>query len=43
MEGEIDTLNIHDEQTGLQLEDAANEIIALQDRVTALEEAINKK
>lgn len=43
MEGEIDTLKIHDEQTGIQLEDAANEIIVLQDRVTALEEAINKK
>lgn len=43
MQGEIDTLNLHDEQTGTQLEDMANEIIALQDRVAALEQAINKK
>lgn len=43
MRGEIDTLNQHDEQTGVQLEDMANEIIALQDRVAALEQAINKK
>lgn len=43
MQREIDTLNLHDEQTGTQFEDMANEIIALQDRVAALEQAINKK
>lgn len=43
MQREIDTLNLHDEQTGIQFEDMANEIITLQDRVAALEQAINKK
>lgn len=40
MQYQIETLEQHDTETGAALTDAANEIIALQDRVTALE---NKK
>ena len=40
MQWHIETLEQHDTQTGEQFTDMANEIIALQDRVTALE---NKK
>lgn len=40
MQWRIETLEQHDNETGTALTDIADEIIALQDRVTALE---NKK